>query len=160
VTVAIRPLRPEDAAWVADKIRSRWGSDVVVSRGVVHRPVELPGFLAAVGKRRVGLLTYHVGPQGCEIVTIDAFEPRRGIGTALVEAVVALGHERIWLVTTNDNTPAQRFHERCGFELVAVHAGAVVRSRELKPEIPELGLGGVPIVDELEYEWRSAPGRA
>jgi len=35
---------------------------------------------------------------------------------------------------------------------VALHADALTRSRELKPGIPELGLHGIPIRDEIELE--------
>jgi RimJ/RimL family protein N-acetyltransferase len=53
----------------------------------------------------------------------------------------------------DDNVRAQRFYERAGFRLVAVREGEIERSRLLKPEIPGLGQAGVPIRDELEYEW-------
>lgn len=120
------------------------------------------------GGRRVGLLTYLVRDDACEIVTIDAFEPGRGIGTALLDSVKALGHRRLWLVTTNDNIRAQRFYERSGFRLVAVREGEIERSRRLKPQIPDVGEAGVPIRDELEYEftryvnvsWGREPGSA
>ena len=67
----------------------------------------------------------------------------------------SLTSTRVGLVatTTNDNEHAQGFYARRGFALVAVHAGAVDRSRaELKPEIPATDDRGVPIRDELEYE--------
>lgn len=86
--------------------------------------------------------------------TIHAFEEGRGVGTALIGAVKELGARRLWLITTNDNVHAQRFYERQGFRLVAVDQGAVDRSRLAKPEIPLLGVGGVEIHDELEYELR------
>lgn len=90
---------------------------------------------------------------------------RRGIGTALLAAARgaarAAGCRRLWLITTNDNTPAIRFYERRGFHVVAVHVGAVIAAREVKPEIPLLGVGGIPIEDEVEMESRldvSGPG--
>lgn len=43
---------------------------------------------------------------------------------------------------------------RLGFGLVAVHEGAVDRSRRVKPEIPLVSDNGTPIRDELEYEFR------
>jgi hypothetical protein len=36
--------------------------------------------------------------------------------------------------------------------LVAVHRNALDISRELKPEIPQLGIDGVPLRDEIELE--------
>lgn len=154
MAITVRELRDEDRGWVADVMVDRWGSPIAVAHGVVFEPAALPGFMAEEDGRPVGLLTYHVEGDGCEIVTIDAFEEGRGVGTALVEAAKALGHARLWLITTNDNVGAQRFCERCGFRLVAVHEGVVGRSRRLKPEIPALGEDGTPIRDEIEYEFR------
>jgi ribosomal protein S18 acetylase RimI-like enzyme len=154
MTVAVRPLRPDERDWVRGVVDDRWGSETVVAHGVVFSPAELPGFVAEEDGRPVGLLTYRVWDDDCEVVTIDAFETRRGVGTALIEALADLGYRRLWLITTNDNTGAQRFYERLGFRLVAVHQGAVSRSRVLKPEIPLLSDDGTPIADELEYERR------
>jgi ribosomal protein S18 acetylase RimI-like enzyme len=61
----------------------------------------------------------------------------------------AAGCRQVQLVTTNDNMRALRFYQRRGFRLVALHPGALERSRELKPEIPETGLHGIPLSDEL-----------
>ena len=71
---------------------------------------------------------------------------------ALVEQARAARCRRVWLVTTNDNTPAQDFYLSRGWKLGAVHAGAVTAARALKPEIPLLGEDGAAIEDELEYE--------
>jgi ribosomal protein S18 acetylase RimI-like enzyme len=154
VTLEVRPLREDDRAWVRETIRDRWGSDVVAGHGVAYEPARLDGFVALEAGRRVGLLTYVIEDDACEIVSIDALDEGRGVGTALVEAARVLGSRRLWLVTTNDNERAQGFYERVGFRLVAVREGAVARSRELKPEIPDESEDGIPIRDELEYEWR------
>jgi len=58
----------------------------------------------------------------------------------------------VWCITTNDNVAALRFCQRRGFVLVALHRGAIARSRELKPQISETGEDGIPIRDELELE--------
>jgi ribosomal protein S18 acetylase RimI-like enzyme len=152
--IDVRPLREDERGWVRSMSRERWGSEIVVAHGVVYEPSLLPGFVAEEEGRPIGLLTYVLEGDACEIVTIDASEEGRGVGTALIGAVKELGARRLWLITTNDNTRAQRFYERSGFELVAVHGGAVDRSRSMKPEIPLLGDGGVEIHDELEYELR------
>ncbi len=152
--IHVRRIREDERGWVRATIRERWGSDIVVAHGVVHDPTGLPGFVAEHEDRPVGLLTYVLEGEACEIVTIDAFEEGRGVGAALIGAVKELGARRLWLVTTNDNARAQRFYGRQGFTLVAVHEGAVDRARSVKPEFPRLGLGGVEIHDELEYEFR------
>lgn len=130
----------------------------MVSRGKLYDVLSLDGFVALSGSQIVGILTYaHDGDQ-CEIMTIDALQPRLGIGRFLLKHMESLaaaaGWRRLWLITTNDNVPAQKFYEDCGWTLVAVHENALERSRQLKPEIPLTGIGGVPIKDEWEYERR------
>jgi GNAT superfamily N-acetyltransferase len=148
----------EDRPWVERFIRERWGAPEVAGRGRLQTPAELPGFAVVEGDEPTGLLTYAIDGESCEIVTIDSVAECRGVGTALVEAVKEAardaGCSRLWLITTNDNLPAQRFYERRGFALVAVHRGAASESRKLKPEMPLVGAGGIPIEDELELELR------
>jgi hypothetical protein len=58
----------------------------------------------------------------------------------------------MWLITTNDNMAALRFWQKRGFMLVAVYTNALEQSRKLKPEIPLIGLDGIPLRDEIELE--------
>lgn len=154
----VRRLANADRAWAAELIRGRWGSEIAVAHGVAYEPAHLEGFVAQEGDRRIGLVTYHPDendPDGCEIVTIDALEEGRGVGTALLEAVEstarAAGIDHLWLVTTNDNEHARSWYLRRGFEVVAVREGELDRSRELKPEIPLVNpSNGLPIRDEIE----------
>jgi RimJ/RimL family protein N-acetyltransferase len=69
----------------------------------------------------------------------------------------AAGCGRLWLTTTNDNVAAIAFYERRGWTRCATRKGAMVEARKLKPELPELGHGGVPIRDEIEFELRLDP---
>ncbi|HSN74504.1 MAG TPA: GNAT family N-acetyltransferase [Anaerolineae bacterium] len=144
--------QPQVAAWMAE----HWGSEIMISRGVVRRPAVLPGFAAVSGEGWLGLLTYHIDGDACEIVTIDSVQPNAGVGTALIEtakrAAVQAGCRRLWLITTNDNTAALRFYQKRGFVLAALHANAVTHSRQIKPEIPLVGNDGIPIRDEIELE--------
>ena len=154
----IAPLESSDRRWVDGLMRERWGSDVVVAHGVVYAPAALDGFVAWDEEQRIGLVTYHLDA-GCEIVTIDSLEEGRGVGTALVDAVIevarARGREYVWLITTNENEHAQAWYGRRGFETVAVHKGAIERSRALKPEIPLVDPEtGIAINDEIEMRRR------
>ncbi len=153
----VRPFRDGDREWVRETLRELWG-ETVVSRGVVHDPTALPGFVAEEGGGRIGVLTYRIDGADCEVVTIDAFPAGAGAGTALLDAAGRAARDagcgRLWLITTNDNLRALRFYQRRGFRLVAVHPDALERSRELKPSIPEIGLDGIPLRDELELELR------
>jgi len=151
----IRALNPSDHDRVAAFCRLRWGSERAVSRGRVFRIAELPGFVAiSDGRDEIeGLVTHVAEGDRCEVVSLDAVEQGAGIGTALleraVEAARAAGCRQVQLVTTNDNLRALRFYQRRGFRLVALNPGALERSRELKPEIPQIGLHGIPLSDEL-----------
>jgi ribosomal protein S18 acetylase RimI-like enzyme len=169
VSFQIRPLDDEahDRDWAASLIIERWGAPVVVAHETVYRPAGLPGFVAWQAGQRVGLVTYHIQDDAhgaaCEIVTIDSLRPGIGLGTALVQAVrdvaQAAGCHRLWLITTNDNLQALHFYQKRGFVLVAVHRDAVTRARQRKPEIPQIGLHGIPLRDEIELEMRLAqPG--
>ncbi len=71
---------------------------------------------------------------------------------AVKQAAVSAGCRRLWLITTNDNLHALRFYQKRGFRLVAVYPNALEESRRLKPEIPLVGLDGIPLRDELELE--------
>jgi len=152
----IRELTASDRAWATALLAEHFGSSCVVSRGRVHDADRLPGFVAVSESQPVGLVVYQVNGAECEVVALVAVRPRRGIGTALMDAVVARargkGCLRVWLATTNDNVVAQCFYQALGWRLAGVHVGAVTQSRRLKPEIPAVGTGGVPIEDEIEFD--------
>lgn len=152
----VRALTPADQRQVAGWMAEHWGFEIVVSRGVVHRPVELPGFAAVAGEQWLGLLTYHIADEACEIVTLDSVQPNVGVGTALIKAAKQAAQEagcrRLWLITTNDNTDGLRFYQKRGFVLVAIHRDAVSRARQIKPEIPLAGNNGILMGDEIELE--------
>ena len=142
-------------------IRERWGDEIVVGHGVVYRPHQLEGIVATDAGEPVGLLTFTIDGDACEIVTIDVTIEGRGVGSLLIGALTDIargaGCTRLWLITTNDNVRAQRFYRANGFDVVAVHQGAVDVSRKLKPSIPLADEAGVPIQDEIEMERRLSP---
>ncbi len=153
----IRPLTCDDKNMVAQFVSEHWGDEVVVGHGIVYVPANLPGFVATQDDGKVvGLLTYTLADNSCEIVTIDSLLPDQGVGTALIDAVkeVALQQrcQRLWLITTNDNINALRFYQKRGFVLAALHKNALEQSRKIKPQIPLLGEHGIPIRDEIELE--------
>jgi GNAT superfamily N-acetyltransferase len=166
MTISVRAITQADRQWIRELVLDRWGAEFIVSRGVVHYPHKLDGFVAeGTPTKRLGLATYVLDKSTCELVTLDSVQEGEGIGTALVQAVAqhaALsGCSRLWCVTTNDNFPALRFYQKRGLHIVAVHPGAVDRSRVLKPSIPLWGIDSVPIRDEIELELNlhPSPGR-
>ncbi len=154
----IRAMTESDRDWAAAVVARYFGSPEMVSRGLRHDTRLLPGLIAEEGGQRLGLAHYRIEGHGCEVVTLVALRVRQGVGRRMVSELVSLsraqGCRRIWLVTTNENRGAQRFYEALGWELVAIHHGALAAARRLKPEIPERAADGTPLEDELEYERR------
>ena len=152
----IKKITTRDKDWVLEIIRG-WGANFIVTRGRKVYAAELPGFYAVddTGKK-LGLVTYEIVGEQCEVITLDAFDKFRGIGTVLlnevINAVRKVGCTRLWLITTNDNLDAIRFYQKRGMTIAAVHVNALARSRELKPSIPEFGQYGIPLRDEIEFE--------
>jgi GNAT superfamily N-acetyltransferase len=152
----IRPGSKQDHDWILGLLNKNWGSARIVTRGIVHEADKLPAFIAELDNERLGLITYRLQEDQCEVISLNSLRESIGIGTALLDAVkdasAKAGCKRLWLITTNDNLAAVRFYQRRGWTLVAVHRGAIAESRRLKPTIPEIGIDGIPIRDEVELE--------
>jgi GNAT superfamily N-acetyltransferase len=152
--IRVRPVGNGDRPMIAWLMVEFWGSELQVVHQSVYRPAELPGLIAERAGRVVGLLTYQLSDEMLEVVTLNAIERRTGVGTVLMEAVVAdarqLRCQEIRLTTTNDNLDAIRFYQRRGLRLVALRPGAVDRARLEKPEIPRVGDYGIPLRDEID----------
>jgi ubiquinone/menaquinone biosynthesis C-methylase UbiE len=152
----IQQLQDNERDWVKQLMIEHWGSEIVIAHNTVHKPAEIPGFVAMRGDKKVGLITYNIKGDDCEIVTLDSLQPGIGIGTALIDAVKTSAQtalcNRLWLITTNDNLHALKFYQKQDFELAAIHRGAVNKSRKTKPEIPLVGNEDIPLRDELELE--------
>ena len=154
--IRIRPRFVEDGDWITEILLENWASNIVVTRGISYEADHLPGFIAEIKSRRVGLLTYNIENNELEIITLNAIEEGKGVGTTLLESVENLAKEkncrRIWLVTTNDNVDALRFYQKRGYEIKSIHRYAIEESRKIKPQLPFVGKHGIPIRDEIEME--------
>jgi len=154
--INIRRLVREDLPRVRKFWKDRWGDEFIVAHGVVYPPDLLDGFLAWEGGEIMGLITLTHSDEGCEIVSLDSLREDKGIGTALIEKVIeaarAKGCKRLFLITTNDNLRALGFYQKRGFEISAIHRGAVNESRKIKPSIALVGENGIPLRDEIELE--------
>jgi ribosomal protein S18 acetylase RimI-like enzyme len=153
---SIREVKENDKKWIIQLMEDQWASTLIISRGIVHNTENLPGLIAIQNKKRVGLLTYNVKDYDCEIVSLNSIKKRVGIGSALIQRMIEIaikrGCKRIWVITTNDNTEALRFYQMRGFKIKAVYFDAIKKSRELKPELPLLGIDDIEIKDEIELE--------
>ena len=161
----IRPLEDNRTDIIRSFWLKLWAGDSMVVHDQVYHPEDLSGFVAVQNGLIVGLVTYVIAGQDCEVISLDSLAEGQGVGTALlkrIEAAAACADcERIWLVTTNDNLPALRFYHKRGYQIKAIHAGAVDRARRIKAGIPQTGLQGIPLHDEIELEkvtgWKTRP---
>ena len=149
-------LSEDDRTWVKERTELLFGGEFVVSRDEVHDPHKLPGFIVTLGPERLGVATYHVTGDICELVTIDSLCQFSGVGSMLLEKVeetaLELGCTKMWVITPNDNLDAHRFFQRRGFFLTNVRIGGMTKIRLLKPSIPRIGYYGIPVRDEFEFE--------
>jgi GNAT superfamily N-acetyltransferase len=156
----VRPLTPAERSQLRELLTQAWGDARIVSRGRVHDAAEAAALGAFRDGRMVGLATYITAGDEREVLTLNAFRRRQGVGSSLLKAVTeaarASGCRRLWLITTNDNADAIRFYEASGMRLVSVHKGAADEARRLKPSIPEFAPDGTRISDELEFEFELA----
>ncbi len=132
----------------------QWGSsEMVISTGV-YDCARLDGFIAKEEQQIVGLVTFEIRHEECEIISLDSLVEGKGIGSQLIAEVekVAnkLGCEQVKLITTNDNLHALRFYQKRGYVLSRLYPNALEKARERKPSIPYIGNDGIPLRDELE----------
>jgi DNA-3-methyladenine glycosylase I len=156
--MVIRPIEPRDQAEVRAELHTHWHSNGIWSLGRLHQADQLPGFVAEVDGVFAGLLTLNMVEGGwqCEVITLSSRSPAHGVGAALLAAAEqharTQGCKRIYLTTTNDNAHAIRFYQRRGWRFSALHKGIVDRVRQIEPSYPLLGLDGIQIRDEIEFE--------
>ena len=153
--IRVRKLNQYDHLWVTGFLTEHWDSPQIVTRGNIHNADRLSGFIAETANKKTGLITYQIQNNECEIISLNSIIENAGIGTALLNAVIEVCStcRRVWLITTNDNLRAIEFYKRRGFKQKAVYTDAIAESRKLKPSIPEIGINGIPIRDEIEFEY-------
>ncbi|MEA5079825.1 MAG: GNAT family N-acetyltransferase [Anaerolineaceae bacterium] len=152
----IRPIDPSDRNWIRQFVVEHWGAEEMVTHGEVSYPAQLPGFVCTWNGEVIGLVTYQIRGLECEIISLDSLRPQLGIGGALIDAVAEAARKenvtRLWLITTNDNLLALGFYQRRGFHICAVNPDAITQARKIKPSIPQIGLEGIPLRDEIVLE--------
>ena len=149
----IRRLAQNDLPRLRDFWTKQWGSEIIVVHNETIRYDEVDGFIY---DDWAGVITFMIRNEECEITSLDSLNEGEGIGTALINEVIREAKEkkcrRVFLITTNDNLHALGFYQCRGFELVAIHRGAVNESRKIKPSIPLVGENNIPLRDEIELE--------
>lgn len=151
----IRPM--SDRKELEQLLRMRWPEETLIICGEFIRPEDVEGLGYYADGRLHGIGTWRSHGKTMHIVAINAFSGVRGVGIAIVDAMVDHGrrHEMTLLRATisNDNTVALRFYQKRGFRVTALHRGIFDVMRSMKPSIPQIGLDGIPMRDEFELEF-------
>ena len=152
----IRPIDQSDRGPVDAFLVRRWYSTQMVVHGVSIDLSTADGFYICENEEILGLITFRLLGKDMEILSLDSLHERQGIGSALLREAVAkakaLHAERVRLITTNDNLFALRFYQKRGFDPVRIYRNALDQARTIKPEIPLIGLDGIPLKHEIELE--------
>ena len=145
----IRRKERSDDEWLKAFLGEFWGGPELIVRGVAVNVLGMPALIAGEYE---GIAIFSQQP--AELLLLHALREGRGIGTALLDAVMAHLRERgateLRVMTTNDNLRALRFYQRRGFRLKGLRPGAVDDARRRKPQIPFYGADGIPMRDEIE----------
>lgn len=151
-----RRLTQEDIPRLRQFWVDHWGGEVMIIHGEIYRPDQLDGFVVEEHGDWTGLITFVCKEHEMEVTSLDSLREGQGLGTKLIDLVVAEARSRkcrrLVLITTNDNLHAIGFYQKRGFQMAAIHRGAVDESRKIKPGIPKIGNHGIPLRDEIELE--------
>ena len=149
----IRRLTKDDLPRLREFWLGNWGGEDMIVHGEIILYDQLQGFICG---NWVGLLTYIVRGDECEIISLNSLKEDKGIGSALIHEIIhevnKKKYRRLSLITTNDNLRALGFYQKRGFQLAALHRGAVDKARKIKPNIPVIGENNIPLRDEIELE--------
>jgi ribosomal protein S18 acetylase RimI-like enzyme len=153
----IRPITEKDRTWMRKRWMEWWTALFVISKpGKIHHVDEVQGFVAEKKGKPIGLITYKITNDECEITSLNSIEEGVGIGTNLLsrleETAKQAGCTRIWVITTNDNLRALGFYQKRGYYLVTIYREAMKEVRKLKPNLPLLGMNDIPLRDHIELE--------
>jgi ribosomal protein S18 acetylase RimI-like enzyme len=146
----------ENRKQINDFISEHWFSTDMVVRGELVDMTSLDCFVIHDSEAIIGLLTYRIKDDECEIMSLDSLNEKQGIGTNLLNTVIEIASKnkctKVKLITTNDNVNAIRFYQKRGFDMVKLYHNALDTSRNLKPSIPLLGDFNIPLKHEIEFE--------
>ena len=154
VPFEIRPIT--DRPFLDELLRLRWSGGALMLRGKIVHPKDGEALAAYHDGRLAGVATWRLEGPVIYLATLNNITEQRGVGVALLDAVIELGRDKgsalLRVLITNDNLNALGFYQRRGFRIVAVYPGAIDTIRTLIPSIPTMGANRIPIRDEIELE--------
>lgn len=150
-------IRQMEQHRLVELLQLRWPERTMLVAGRFVGPEDVEGIGAFTGERLHGIATWLVNGRIMHIVAVNSFSELRGIGLALINAMMSEGRTRgmttLRASISNDNVVALRFYQKRGFRLSALHRGIFDAMRQVRPSIPMTGLDSIPIRDELELEY-------
>lgn len=153
----IMPINSEFRPKVNQLIVDEWAGPMVITKGFSHDTSDSDGFISVTNGELTGYALYNIYESQCEILVLQSLYENRGIGSALINAIIDVAKSkkciRVWLITTNDNIHAIRYYQKFGFELTAVYINALDESRKLKQSIPLIGNDNIPLKHEFEFSY-------
>ena len=152
----IRWIDPASRERINALIVRQWYTMQMVVHGESIDLGEAEGYYACEDDEITGLITYRITGKEMEILSLDSLQEGKGVGTGLLSTVISAamkaGIQRIRLITTNDNLAALRFYQKRGFDMCRLYCNALDHARKIKPEIPLIGMDGIPLKHEIELE--------
>ena len=149
-------IDPQNRKYINFFIAQRWFSTDMIIRGAIIDMTKVDGIVALENGDMIGLLTYTIHENVCEITSLDSLIEGKGIGTTLINKLLSIAKEtncnKVIVVTTNDNIHAIRFYQKRGFDMARLYHNALDISRKIKPSIPLTGDEGIPLKHEIEFE--------
>lgn len=137
-------------------ILEHWFSTDMIIRGAIIDMTKVEGIIVLKNSDIIGLLTYTICGNVCEITSFNSLIEGKGVGTFLINKVIGIAKERgchkIIVVTTNDNIDAIRFYQRRGFDMARLYHNSLDVSRKIKPAIPLVSNNGISLKHEIEFE--------
>lgn len=149
-------INTQNREYINSFISEHWFSTDMIIRGTIIDMTKVDGIAALENNSIIGLLTYIIHEDICEIISLDSLLEGKGIGTTLINKLLSIAKEancnKVIVVTTNDNINAIRFYQKRGFDMIRLYHNALDISRKMKPSIPLIGDNGIPIKHEIEFE--------
>lgn len=149
-------IRPMERDRLVELLHLRWPDQTMMICGRFVRPEDVEGIGAYAQDRLRGIATWLTNGKAMHIVAVNSFTEMRGVGLALVDAMVERAREEGMSVLrasiSNDNVIALRFYQKRGFRISALHRGIFDAMRSIRPSIPLTGLDNIPMRDEIELE--------
>jgi GNAT superfamily N-acetyltransferase len=156
--MTFQDIKGQNRSEINQFIQENWYSTDIVIRGKVIDMTLVDGIAVYETNSIIGLITYEISNNECEILSLDSKQENQGIGTELINRVIEIarnhGCRKIKLITTNDNMNAIKFYQKRGFDMVRLYHDALKVSRKLKPSIPMIGEFGIPLMHEIEFEMK------